>query len=85
MRFQALLDLDQLLPKSLVLADKRRRRLARFRLKTMKAVTFAMKMANAESPIADQLKARLEEMQFGESQHAGYVRYIAQHPDEFGV
>lgn len=67
-----------------------RRRLKVFRRETMEMVTGVMKLiANvaigANSGAAEDLKAFLDDMQAGKSQHAGVARYVAKHPAELGV
>ncbi len=67
-----------------------RRRLTIPRSEMVQTVRFVLKLiANvaiaANASAAKDLKAFLENIQAGKSQHAGIARYVARHPAEFGV
>ena len=67
-----------------------RRRLTLFRREIVQMVRVVLKLiANvaiaANASAAKDLKAFLENIQTGKSQHAGIARYVAENPAEFGV
>ncbi len=67
-----------------------RRRLKTLRHERMKTVVCVMKFIGkvaigANAGAAGDLQALLKRMQAGESEHAGFARYVAKHPAEFDV